>query len=139
MNQIFVFDTTLRDGTQMEGFSLSPLDKLAVAKRLDNFGVHYIEGGWPGSNPRDREFFELATKEVFQNALLMAFCATHHKKFTPEEDPNLKATRESGAAVLDGARKTQKERGGLSTGLQGGGRPATPQIFPTAAFLQGGP
>lgn len=92
-----MFDTTLRDGTQMEGFSLSPLDKLAVAKRLDAFGVHYIEGGWPGSNPRDKEFFALAEKEDFKNALLMAFCSTHHKKFTPEEDPNLRATLESGA------------------------------------------
>ena len=54
---ILIYDTTLRDGTQREGLSLSLNDKLAIARRLDEFGIHYIEGGWPGSNPKDAEFF----------------------------------------------------------------------------------
>ena len=58
-NNIELYDTTLRDGTQQEGISLSVQDKLLITKRLDDFGVHYIEGGWPGSNPKDAEFFGL--------------------------------------------------------------------------------
>ena len=55
--QVELYDTTLRDGTQMEGISLSVEDKLKIARKLDELGVHYIEGGWPGSNPKDAEFF----------------------------------------------------------------------------------
>ena len=58
MEQVFIYDTTLRDGTQMEGIALSLEDKLKITKKLDEFGVHYIEGGWPGSNPKDVEYFE---------------------------------------------------------------------------------
>ena len=58
MDEIYLYDTTLRDGTQREGISLSVDDKLKIAQRLDDFGVHYIEGGWPGANPKDAEFFE---------------------------------------------------------------------------------
>ena len=58
--QLIIFDTTLRDGTQREGISLSLEDKLKIARKLDEFGVHYIEGGWPGSNPKDVAFFERA-------------------------------------------------------------------------------
>jgi isopropylmalate/homocitrate/citramalate synthase len=57
---IELYDTTLRDGTQMEGISLSVADKLKIARKLDELGVHYIEGGWPGSNPKDAEFFAQA-------------------------------------------------------------------------------
>jgi 2-isopropylmalate synthase len=60
MTLIQIYDTTLRDGTQSEGFNLSANDKLRIAKRLDDFGVAFIEGGWPGSNPKDVEFFERA-------------------------------------------------------------------------------
>ena len=62
---VTIYDTTLRDGTQGEGISFSSADKIRIAERLDAFGVHYIEGGWPGSNPKDMEFFELAGQRQF--------------------------------------------------------------------------
>ena len=65
---IEIYDTTLRDGTQGEGVTFSVADKLRIAERLDAFGVHYIEGGWPGSNPRDIEFFEQARHRTFNRA-----------------------------------------------------------------------
>ena len=58
MRQVSIYDTTLRDGTQAEYFSLSRAEKIRIARKLAQFGVHYIEGGWPGSNPKDRDFFE---------------------------------------------------------------------------------
>ncbi len=72
-----VYDTTLRDGAQQEGLSLSVADKLAIARQLDGLGVGYIEGGWPGSNPKDTEFFARARHELdLRNARLAAFGAT---------------------------------------------------------------
>ncbi|MGW3526623.1 citramalate synthase, partial [Streptomyces olivaceus] len=72
-----VFDTTLRDGAQREGINLTVADKLAIARHLDDFGVGFIEGGWPGANPRDTEFFARAREEVeFRHARLVAFGAT---------------------------------------------------------------
>jgi len=88
---IYLYDTTLRDGTQAEGISLSAPDKVRVAKRLDEFGIHYIEGGWPGSNPRDIEFFQLIRKEKMKRAKIAAFGSTRHKKYKASEDPNLAA------------------------------------------------
>ncbi len=67
-----LYDTTLRDGTQMEGISLSVEDKLKIASKLDELGVHYIEGGWPGSNPKDAEFFARARSMTLTNAQLAA-------------------------------------------------------------------
>ena len=64
MSQLFLYDTTLRDGTQREDISLSCDDKLTIARRLDQFGIHYIEAGWPGSNPKDAEFFERARTDL---------------------------------------------------------------------------
>ena len=63
---VTIYDTTLRDGTQGTGISFSVLDKIRVAERLDDFGVHYIEGGWPGSNPRDETFFAEAAKRTWR-------------------------------------------------------------------------
>ena len=72
-----VFDTTLRDGAQREGINLTVADKLAIARHLDEFGVGFIEGGWPGANPRDTEFFARAQQEIdFRHAQLVAFGAT---------------------------------------------------------------
>ncbi len=88
-NKIEVFDTTLRDGTQAENISFSAEDKLHIAKKLDDFGVDYIEGGWPGSNPKDMQFFELAKKTEFKNAKIVAFGSTKRAKFSVEEDPNI--------------------------------------------------
>lgn len=97
---IKIFDTTLRDGTQAEGFSLGVKDKITVAHLLDDLGVHYIEGGWPGSNPRDEEFFQLMQHKPLKNAKLCAFGATHHKKFHHASDcPSLQKTVQSGVSV----------------------------------------
>ena len=72
-----VYDTTLRDGAQQEGLSLSVADKLSIARQLDGLGVGYIEGGWPGANPKDTEFFRRAAAELdLRNATLAAFGAT---------------------------------------------------------------
>ena len=76
METMLIYDTTLRDGTQGENISFSADEKLAVARRLDAMGVHYVEGGWPGSNPRDMHFFDLAKRETFENTRLAAFGAT---------------------------------------------------------------
>lgn len=97
MSYIKIFDTTLRDGTQAEGFSLGIHDKITIAKALDDLGVHYIEGGWPGSNPRDLEFFKKMKSVPLPHAKLCAFGATHHKKFTQASDcPSLQKTIECG-------------------------------------------
>ena len=89
--EIMLYDTTLRDGTQGEQVNLSAEDKLRIAKRLDKFGIHYIEGGWPGSNPKDVRFFKMAQNNGFANTRMTAFGSTRHAKKTPENDPNIKA------------------------------------------------
>lgn len=86
-----LFDTTLRDGTQGEHVSLTARDKLRIAKRLDRFGIGIIEGGWPGSNPKDQEFFELARDVDWEQARICAFGSTRRVQYAPEDDPNLRA------------------------------------------------
>ena len=95
-----IYDCTLRDGTQGEGFNLSLEDKLAIAQALDAFGVKYIEGGWPGSNPKDARFFEAMKDVPLKNAKLAAFSFTRQKGFTLENDPNLKILLEAGTPVV---------------------------------------
>src|SRR2546427_778848 len=73
---MFLYDTTLRDGTQREGLSLSVDDKLKIAHRLDELGIHYLEGGWPGSNPKDAEFFRRIRQERLGHAKVAAFGMT---------------------------------------------------------------
>lgn len=90
MTQILLYDTTLRDGTQREGISLSVDDKLKIARKLDEFGIHYIEGGWPGSNPKDVEFFRRAASMTWRRAKICAFGSTRRKNSRPETDANLK-------------------------------------------------
>ncbi|HEY7302833.1 MAG TPA: citramalate synthase [Bryobacteraceae bacterium] len=87
--KIFTFDTTLRDGTQGESVSFSVDDKLLIAAKLDELGIDYIEGGWPGSNPKDKEFFERARSLKFKNARLTAFGATRFAKNTVDKDSNV--------------------------------------------------
>jgi len=87
---IEIYDTTLRDGTQGEGVSFSVADKLRVAERLDAFGVHYVEGGWPGSNPKDIEFFKQAAKRKWKHAQIAAFGSTRRKKVKAKDDPQVK-------------------------------------------------
>jgi 2-isopropylmalate synthase len=91
MDPIFLYDTTLRDGTQGENITFSAEEKLSIALRLDDIGVHYIEGGWPGSNPRDLEFFELAKRIKLKHARLSAFGSTRKPGALPNEDANLNA------------------------------------------------
>jgi len=87
---IEIYDTTLRDGTQGEGITFSVADKLRIAERLDAFGVHYIEGGWPGSNPRDIEFFEQAKTRTFRQARLAAFGSTRRKDIKVDADDQVR-------------------------------------------------
>ncbi|MFF8260718.1 citramalate synthase [Streptomyces virginiae] len=96
-----VFDTTLRDGAQREGINLTVADKLTIARHLDDFGVGFIEGGWPGANPRDTEFFARARAEIdFKNAQLVAFGATRRAGGSADQDPQVRALLESGAPVI---------------------------------------
>lgn len=100
MTQIFIYDTTLRDGTQREEISLSVDDKLEIAKRLDDFGIHYIEGGWPGSNPKDAEFFARISSFNLRQAKITAFGSTRRKGISCEQDPNLKALIDARTPVV---------------------------------------
>jgi 2-isopropylmalate synthase len=96
-----VFDTTLRDGAQREGISYSVTDKLAVARLLDEYGVGFIEGGWPGAMPKDTEFFERARTELtLHNAQLVAFGATRKAGAKAHEDPQVRALLDSLAPVV---------------------------------------
>jgi 2-isopropylmalate synthase len=88
---VVLYDTTLRDGTQGEGLVLSLADKLRIAHRLDEAGFSYIEGGWPGSNPKDVEFFAQARRATWRQARIAAFGSTRHRSRRPEADPNLQA------------------------------------------------
>ncbi len=94
-----VFDTTLRDGTQQEGLSLSAAEKLRVAVRLDELGVHFIEGGWPGSNPKDAEFFARARDTPFKTARIVAFGATRRPGLPVGDDASLRALVDAGTEV----------------------------------------
>ncbi len=87
MRQVKIYDTTLRDGTQAEYFSLSLSDKVRIAKKLAQIGIHYLEGGWPGSNPKDKEFFADIHNYNLGQSRLAAFGSTHHKDRPPESDP----------------------------------------------------
>ncbi len=97
---VFLYDTTLRDGTQGEGFQLSGLDKLRIAERLDAFGVDYIEGGWPGSNPKDIEFFREAKKLKLQHAKLAAFGSTRRADTPVQDDPQVRLLLEAETPVV---------------------------------------
>ena len=89
MSRITIYDTTLRDGSQTEGVSYTVADKLKITDKLDELGVHYIEGGWPGSNPKDKEYFELMKPHKLKNAKLAAFGSTRRSGIKPEQDTNL--------------------------------------------------
>jgi len=95
MDPILLYDTTLRDGTQGENITFSADEKLTIATRLDDIGIHYIEGGWPGSNPRDVAFFNLAKRVTFNHARLAAFGSTRKPGTRPDRDDNLNALLET--------------------------------------------
>ncbi|MBD5780173.1 citramalate synthase [Pelagicoccus sp. NFK12] len=97
---ILMYDTTLRDGTQGEGVSFSVTDKLRITEKFDQFGIDYIEGGWPGSNPRDMAFFEAAKKLKLKHSKIAAFGSTRRANLKAEEDPQLKTLIDAGTPVV---------------------------------------
>jgi 2-isopropylmalate synthase len=104
--KIFTFDTTLRDGTQGESVSFSVEDKIAIAQKLDELGIDYIEGGWPGSNPKDKEFFARAAELNLKHAKLTAFGSTRFARNPVEEDRNVRALVEAGTPAVSVFGKT---------------------------------
>ena len=90
MPKITIYDTTLRDGSQTEGVSYSVNDKVKITLKLDELGVHYIEGGWPGSNPKDKEFFEIMKTKKLKTSQLASFGSTRRANIKPQEDANFK-------------------------------------------------
>jgi len=95
-NQIWIYDTTLRDGSQREGLSLSLEDKLRIAKELDQLGIPFIEGGWPGANPKDVQFFWQIKEEPLKQAEIVAFCSTRRPNIAAADDPMLQAILAAG-------------------------------------------
>lgn len=104
--QVEIYDTTLRDGAQAEGINFSLMDKLRIAERLDQFGVHYIEGGWPGSNPKDMEFFQRAARRRWKSARIAAFSMTRRKGVAVENDPLMTQLLEAETPVVTIVGKT---------------------------------
>lgn len=94
-----IYDTTLRDGSQGEGINFSAVDKLRIAEKLDQFGIHYIEGGWPGSNPKDMEFFRQAAARKWRNAKIAAFSMTRRKSMVVENDDLMRQVLEAETPV----------------------------------------
>ena len=104
--QVEIYDTTLRDGAQGEGINFSAVDKLRIAEKLDSFGVHYIEGGWPGSNPKDMEFFKQAAKRKWKHAQIAAFSMTRRKGLAVEQDELMRLILEAKTPVVTIVGKT---------------------------------
>ena len=103
---VFLYDSTLRDGSQAEGVSFSLEDKLRITERLDDLGIHYVEAGWPGSNPKDKAYFKEVKKLKLKSARIAAFGSTHHPKNSPAKDQNLKLLLKSDAPVVTIVGKT---------------------------------
>ena len=100
MRKVELYDTTLRDGAQTEGISYSVTDKLKIAQRLDALGIHYIEGGWPGSNPKDMEFFKQIKRRRLKRAKVCAFGSTSRPHLKPEKDANIRALLKAETEVV---------------------------------------
>ncbi len=98
--RIVIYDTTLRDGAQAEGLSFAASDKLKIARRLDELGIHYLEGGYPGSNPKDQEFFRLAREIEWQHLTITAFGSTRHKSTNVESDAGVRALIGTGVRAV---------------------------------------
>ncbi|MEM6527977.1 MAG: citramalate synthase, partial [Chloroflexota bacterium] len=106
VTQVAVYDTTLRDGTQREGISLSVADKLKITRLLDDLGVSYIEGGWPGSNPKDAAYFDAVQDMNLKHAKITAFGSTCRKGSDPADDANIKALVDANTPVVTVVGKT---------------------------------
>ena len=100
MRQIEIYDTTLRDGSQAEDIAFSVEDKIRITEKLDELGIHYIEGGWPGSSPRDLEYFRRARKLRLENSKIVAFGSTHRPKQKVQDDTNIKALLDSKSKII---------------------------------------
>jgi 2-isopropylmalate synthase len=100
MQAVTLYDTTLRDGSQRAGISFSCQDKLRIARRLDALGIPYIEGGWPGSNPKDEEFFQLLRSQPLHHARAVAFSSTCRAGASPDSDPTLQALVAAGTPTV---------------------------------------
>jgi 2-isopropylmalate synthase len=100
MKNIEIYDTTLRDGSQAEDIAFSVEDKLRITEKLDELGVHYIEGGWPGSNPKDADYFKKVRKLPLSNAVVVAFGSTHRARHKVEDDHNIKSLIDSKASII---------------------------------------
>lgn len=98
-NKVYIYDTTLRDGAQGEGISYSVMDKIRIAEKLDDLGIHYIEGGWPGSNPKDMEFYLKVSRKHLKNSKMVAFGSTRRPHTQASRDPNLQAFLKSGTEI----------------------------------------
>src|SRR5947209_3728275 len=114
---VALYDTTLRDGCQAYGFSLSVEDKLRVAQRLDALGFPYIEGGWPGSNPRDEQFFARAKRQRWKNTRLAAFGSTRRAGVAAADDPNLQLLLDAATPVATIVGKASAEQVRLVFGV----------------------
>src|SRR5262245_49303884 len=101
-----IYDTTLRDGCQGEGINFSAADKLRIAEKMDAFGIHYVEGGWPGSNPKDMEFFQRAKKRRWKHARIAAFSMTRRKGTPVEKDDLMRQVLEAETPVVTIVGKT---------------------------------
>lgn len=100
MKPIVIYDTTLRDGSQTEGISFTVNDKIKITEKLDELGVHYVEGGWPGSNPKDKEYFQHFADKPLKNTVVTAFGSTRRAKTPPAKDANLQALIASEARTI---------------------------------------
>ena len=100
MRKIEIYDTTLRDGTQAEDFNLSLEDKIRISKKLDELGIHYIEGGWPGSNPKDEAYFKEIRNYELKHAKVAAFGSTHYPRGSADKDKNLAALLRAKTEVI---------------------------------------
>ncbi len=118
--KVVIYDTSLRDGVQGEDFSLTLEDKIRTALKLDELGIHYIEGGWPDANPKDTEFFKEIKNYNIRNAIITAFGSTHHKNSTPENDKNLNSLIKAGtrAVTIFGKSWTLHVKDALKTTLE---------------------
>src|SRR5918995_907974 len=129
-----VYDTTLRDGAQQEGLSLSVEDKLAIARHLDELGVGFIEGGWPGAIPKDTEFFARAAKELtLRHAQLAAFGATRKPGVRAGDDPQVRALLDAEAPVVTLVAKSDVRH--VERALRTTGEENLAMIADTVAFL----
>jgi len=136
MSELHVYDTTLRDGAQQEGLNLSVADKLAIAAHLDDLGVGFIEGGWPGANPKDTEFFARARHELpLRHATLAAFGATRRAGTSAAQDPQVLALLDSGAPVVTLVAKSHLRH--VETALRTTGAENLEMVRDTVSFLCG--